>query len=108
MKERTNNYEHITYKGEPAYLIEKGSVVSTVSRVPRDDFKTNINNISSREVYKENNNDDCDDFEESNYCTAYESNCEGADIPNHIDASTAHFDEEGNYEGGYYKDESEY
>lgn len=142
MKKYTNNCEHIIFKGEPAFLIEKGSVVSTVSRVPRDSYKTNINNVSSSDLYKEqkgqkveydfdkkypngfkensterfelekNKNtqiDDYDDFENTggNDDDYYESNCDGADIPDHIDPYTADFDCEGNYCGGVIMDLSD-
>ena len=79
------------------YLQEKGNVFSNVSMHKHsnsfDQVQTSC--ISSIE-------------DEEDIVHYYGSNCNGSDIPDHIDASTAYFDDEGNYAGGVYKDESEF
>lgn len=63
-------------------------------------------NNSSSVVTIDNNYDsyDDDDFNTSNCSDDWVSNCDGSDIPDHIDPSTAYFDEDGNYSGGSYID----
>jgi hypothetical protein len=72
---------------------------------PRDNVTTT--STSSNNDIHDYIDDEDDDFNSSNCSEDWISNCNGADIPDHIDASTAYFDEEGNYAGGTLRDLNE-